>query len=89
MGAVIFRWGSIVAIVVAIFGALVFAAQEDAENKQCGEFDTVQLGIDIRSGYFEAAGMEMAKAVITDLALQLECERDIKNSGSSKDARYE
>lgn len=76
MGAIIFRWVSISALVVVLVWALI-AASDGTESKQCGEFDTVQLGIDVRSGYFEKAGIEMAKVVISELAIQLECERGL------------
>ena len=41
----------------------------------CGTFDLKQLDEDLKTRYFDHAGIELAKAVIVRLKLQLECER--------------
>ena len=48
------------------------------QGNDCGTFDLKQLDSDLKSEYFDNAGIEMAKAVIVRLKLQLECER-LKN----------
>ena len=50
------------------------------EYEDCGTFDLEQLDDDLRIGYFDRAGIEMAKAVLVRLKLQLECERRAHNA---------
>ena len=50
----------------------------------CGTFDLEQLNADLKNGYFDHAGVEMAKAVIIRLELQLECERKAADKERTK-----
>lgn len=44
---------------------------------KCGTFDLKQLNTDLKTEYFDRAGIEMAKATLVSLKLQLECERQL------------
>lgn len=53
----------------------VAVVEMTALERDCGTFDVEQLDDDLKTGYFDRAGVEMAKAVLVTLKRQLECER--------------
>ena len=48
--------------------------------RACGTFNLEQLEDDLNSGYFDRADIELAKAVLVRLKLQLECERRVNEN---------
>ena len=58
-----------------ILSALILQGCNTQPIHECGTFDLKQLDADLKSDYFDRAGIEMIKAATVSLKLQLECER--------------
>ena len=63
---------NLIGIILVLLITQAYATQPTHE---CGTFDLDQLNSDLETGYFDRAGIEMAKAALVSLKLQLECER--------------
>lgn len=55
--------------------AVTAASANGSTGGACGNFDTALLRHDLKSGYYERSGMDMAKATMAIMAMHLDCER--------------